>query len=467
MQKGKNMETKIRDSIKEKAANKIDFNILFVSDGDSKSDLLRGEVMLKNFAKFYRKTSNVVYNIVNSQKLKDFTVNDIEHYNVIWLNNIGSYASAGAFSNVMDQYLLTIDSEWKERLTKLLAESPDEADKYMQELREKRQDRVRIIYSLDEFVWEAPLGRAVELKKVQVIESLIDLSDELIVPTIEMHDLLRYTFKFVRDSVNIRVIDTTVSAEMYPLYKNFARSGNASMLRDKPRVLVKGLTIPMNVQEFIMANFKKMDITVSSVGEVNEHLMGLMHRKKVNHIMHWSHPHVNSSNILDTLAIERDSGFDVVIHCFDKMVLKSGSDDETKKENTKVLAKHSYMLSNGDEDILTSIAYGAIPMCQLDHVGDDEDSDDDKDEYIDLKEVSSYVFDDKTHHTFFKNVVNEVTSVAPKFNEIYGKCKNAIESRISLYPSIMGAYYEAMVGTDVIEARQQLVKEAEEKNKGK
>ena len=88
MQKGKNMETKIRDSIKEKAANKIDFNILFVSDGDSKSDLLRGEVMLKNFAKFYRKTSNVVYNIVNSQKLKDFTVNDIEHYNVIWLNNI-------------------------------------------------------------------------------------------------------------------------------------------------------------------------------------------------------------------------------------------------------------------------------------------------------------------------------------------------------------------------------------------
>lgn len=449
------------DELRTKAKSKATLNILFVSDNDSRSNILRGDAMLKSFVRFYERTNDITYQIAPSSKLSELTDAEISKFNVVWLDNVSEYMAGISFGNVIDRITDIIEPNWKETATRLSTENQDAATEFMNNLVAKRRERIRIIYALDEFVWEAPLGRVKEVKRVQVIESLMSMADTIVVPNAELADLIQGVFNFVREDADIQVIPSVLSVDFFPLYKNFNRTGNAGGLRDKPKVLIKGLTVPENVQEFIMENFKKMDITVCSVGEVNEHVMGLMHRKKVNHIMHWSHPHVNRRNMLDTMAIERDSGFDIVIHTMPRVVMKSDKTEDSHAQNFNTLATKGYELACGDDDILCSIGYGAIPVCESEYIDFPENH---------LSKVSGYVFGSDTPAKYLRNVVTSLCDVPVKFNEVYAKCKASVETRISASPQIMGAYFSAMVGPEIMEARRILVDEAKqnaEKNESK
>ena len=429
------------DSLRKKASSKIKLDILFVSDADSRLAQFRGEAALKSVVRFYERVTDIKYTIAPSSKLATMTEKELNDFNVLWLDNVSDFVSVMNLSNVLDRMISAIDPQWKETAVSLSAEDKEKGNAYLKNLMKQRQEKIRVIYALDEFVWQAPISRAKEIKRVQIIESLMDLSDTVVVPNVDLADFIQKNEEanwggFVREDHDVRVIPTTVSPDFFPLYKDFRRTGVAGGITEKPKVLIKGVTISENVQEFIMDNFKKMDITICSVGSVNEHVMGLLQRKKVSHIMHWSHPHVNRRNMLDTLAIERDFEFDVVIHT---------------KPDMGSLKGDVYEITSGDDDILFSIATGSIPICQTEHIGYDENH---------LSNVSGYVFDCDTPAKFLRGVIHSLCDVPVKFNEVYSKCKQRADARAASSPEIMSMYFNVMVGPDLAEARRQISEEA-------
>lgn len=433
------------DELRKKASEKQKLNILFITDGDSRLSTIRNEVALRGFARFYARTTEVSYQIAPSSKLATVTDAELNEFNVLWLDNISDYRAAMNMGQFNDKLMTTIDPEWKTTLNSL-KDDIDEYSQFIESLLKKRQDKIRYIYSLDEFIWDAPMGRAKELKRVQVIESILDLCDTIIVPNAELRDFILPSDEpdvhwpgLVRENKDVVVIPTALSPEFFQLYKNFKRVGAGGKQHDKPRVLVKGITIPENVQEFIIDNHRKMDITVSSIGEVNEHLMGLLSTKKVSHIMHWAHPHVNKHNMLDTMAIERDSEFDVVIH--------------TKPDQ---MNGEYYEITAGYEDILFSIACGSVVICGTEHLEYPENH---------ISYVSGYVFGPDTPAKYLRNVITTLVEVPVKFNEALNKCRSVIETRLVTSGDIMGRYYAVMCGPELTRARNQLIQEAMEKAK--
>ena len=112
---------------------------------------------------------------------------------------------------------------------------------------------IRIIYAIDEFVWEGPVGRAHDINTVKIMESFMEIADVVVVPTATLKEAIQRWF--VSDPMKqFAVIPTVANLEFFPLLKNFVR-GNRSATQQilaKPKVLVKGITIPKNVQEFIV-----------------------------------------------------------------------------------------------------------------------------------------------------------------------------------------------------------------------
>lgn len=429
----------LTDELREKASLKPTFNILYVGDGDSRLMPFRGESAIRTFANFYEKHANITYYTAGSKRLTNLTVSDLRHVNVLWVDNLSNFMAARNLSVIIDQLTEEIQPGWKEKIRALSEKSPEEAEKFATDLRKKRHEKLRIIYALDEFVWEGVVGRMHDIQTVQLMESYMNMADAIVVPTRELLDVLNM-YGFVNQYVEIYVIPTAVNIDFFPLFKDFTRRGKAQIeqLREKPNVLVKGLTMPLNVQEFIINNYKKMNITICSVDNVDDHIRGLISKGKVNHIHHWANPMVNRSNILTTCAIERDAGFDFVIH--------------TKPDNMK---GQLYEITTGDEDILFSIAYGALPICGVDHIGLDDDSNT-------LMTASGLTFGKDSPHERISKIVtlNQTPSL---FNEALGKCRAMVERRVITDTYIVARYFAVMLGREMSKARAMLAKEAQEK----
>lgn len=427
----------ISDELRERASLKPIFNILFVSDNDSRLSLFRGSSIFKTFEEFYARQATISCSYVPSSKLASMKLSDFDGYNILWIDNVSSYGAAKNLSELNIELLNSIDPSWKETVEKMGAGN-DETVKYIKELNSKREAKLRIIYALDELVWEGPVGRSHDVQSVQIIETFINMADSVVVPTAELRELIKY-YKFVSDeNKDIFVIPTSVNADMYPLFKDFSREKGSVNTFDKPRVLVKGLTIPMNVQKFIAENHKKMKITICTVGELDEHIMGLIQRQKVTHIYHWANPYVNKRNILATYALERDMAFDFVIH--------------TKPDS---LNGQMYELSSGDDDVLFSIASGSLPICGIDHVGYD-------DEGSHLGFSSGLTFGKDSTEKSIRQMI-ENYSVAVRWNESFNKCRALVESRIITSPKIISAYFSVMLGRELSNARNVLAMEAKAK----
>ena len=429
----------LTDELREKASQKPVFNILYVGDGDSRLTPFRGESAIRTFSTFYEKHASINYYTANSKRLTTLTISDLRHVNILWIDNLSNFMAAKNLSVIIDQLTDEVHPKWKEELRSLSEKSPEEAEKFANDLRKKRQEKLRIIYALDEFIWEGIVGRMHDIQTVQLMESYMNMADAIVVPTRELLDVLNM-YGFVNQYVEIYVIPTAVNIDFFPLFKDFTRRGKAQIehLREKPNVLIKGLTMPENVQEFIVHNYKTMNITICSVDNVSDHIKGLIGRGKVTHIHHWANPMVNRSNIVTTCAIERDAGYDFVIH--------------TKPDNMK---GQLYEITTGDEDILFSIAYGALPICGVDHIGLD-------DEGNTLMTASGLTFGKDSPHERISKIVtlNQTPSL---FNEAFGKCRAKVERRVITDTYIIARYFAVMLGREMSKARAMLAKEAQEK----
>jgi len=435
----KEEEFVLTDELKEKASQKPTFNILYIGDGDSRLAPFRGESVIRTFSTFYERHANISYYTASSKRLSTLTVSDLRHVNVLWIDNVSNFMAARNLSIIIDQITEEIHPGWKDKIRALSEKNQDEAEKFATEIRKKRHEKLRIIYALDEFVWEGVVGRMHDIQTVQLMESYMNMADAVVVPTAELRDALDI-YGFTNPAVELSVIPTSVNVEFFPLYKDFIRRGNAQLdqLRDKPNVLIKGLTMPLNVQEFIMNNYKKMNITICSVDNVDEHIKGLIGRGKISHIYHWANPMVNKSNIVATCAIERDAGYDFVIH--------------TKPDHMK---GQLYEITTGDEDILFSIAYGALPICGVDHIGLEDDGNT-------LMKASGLTFGKESSHKRIAKIIN-LNQTPSLFNEAFGKCRAKVERRVITDAYIIARYFGVMLGRDVAKARSMLAKETQKK----
>ena len=421
--------------LREKAALKPNFNILYVGDGNSWLSPFRGEGLLKTFSEFYRNQANISYMTAPSSRLGNLTLPELQSINILWIDNVCDFKATQKLSDLNQMLLELVDKKWRTKVSELQQTAPDKAVELMKSLIKQRAEKLRIVFTLDEFVWEAPVGRAHDIQSVQLMETIMNLADTIIVPTAELRESIAY-YKLVNDpDKDIVVIPTGVDMNFFPLFKDFTKRGTAAQqLGEKPKILIKGLSVPANVEEFILENYKKMDITLSSVDEVNDHIMGLIQRQKIKHIYHWANPYVNKGNIIANWAIERDQSYDFVIH--------------TKPDN---LMGNLYEVTTGDDDILFSVAYGAIPVCGIDHLGYDSSSNH-------LSQLCGLTFGRDTSAKKLREIIQE-HQVAVKWNESFGKCRTKIEQRLVTSPMILSRYFSVMLGKELSMARAQIAKE--------
>lgn len=434
-----NTEVKvISEELRKKAMQKPTFNVLFVDGGESRLSLFRGEVMIRNFCSFYSRYANISYLSTNAQKAAKLTLATLGDTNVIWVDSSVDAILAQSISKIQVEIMDSINPNWKKDLSDLQVEGNEEKIlAFTKDLKSKREERLRVIYSIDEFVWQGPVGRAYPLQLTMAVESFIGCADIIVVPTHELKEAMQH-FGFANKYTDFVVIPTAVNHEFFPLFKTFAREVilNASVAK-KPKVLIKGLQVPANIQEFIKTRYKEYDITLSSVGEFNESIMALIGRKKVRHLVHWANPSSSKRNFSTTYALERDCEFDFIIYCM--------------PDN---LADDMYEITKGDEDILFAIASGTLPICGVDHVGYDPTS---------IYHASGLTFGKDTKEEELHKIIKSHYYNHLKFNESYGKCRVLVENRLVTSPSIMSGYYAVMLGRDVADIRAKIAKEEQEK----
>lgn len=419
-----------------KTLDKLNFKILYVNSGMSRLNFVRGEVVLKNFSVFYEKYANTTVLTTSPEYLHNITEHDLKHFNILWLDNVSDPLALKHITDIQIKLMTEADPKWKETLTNLQAESEEKAVAYASELKERVAQKLRVIYAIDEFIWEAPVGRAQSIQVVRMVEAYMNLADNIIVPTNEMKEAIHH-FGFCNKSIDISVIPTTVHHDFFPLFKRTERNGSVTATQmPKARILIKGIVIPENIQEFISLSYKDFDITISSVGELNESVLGLIERQKINHIHHWANPGSNKKNFTATYAIERDQGFDIFIYCM---------------ENN--LEGKFYDITMGDEDILFAISSGILPICGTEHVGY---------EPTHLSNASGLVFGKDTKFEDIKKMVRSHYYDFTKFNMAFNKCRVHLENRVTTSPFIMGAYFGVLIGR---KAAEKMVKEKEEASK--
>ena len=427
-------DTVLTEEMRAKASEKPVFNILHITNHDSRLSLFRGETILSSFSNFYFRLASVNYMVANSGKLGTMKVSDFDNINILILDNITDFVALRNITDIHQQMLNELEPKWKETI-EAYGDKHEEAVKYIRQLNAKRESRLKIIYQLDELVWDAPIGRSHDIQSVQIIENYMNMSDCIIVPTAELREAITYYKLIFDESKDIFVIPTAVNYDFFPLLKDFKR--DLAKPETKPKILIKGLTIPANVEEFIVENHKKMKITICTVGDLNEHINGLIQRQKIAHIHHWANPFVNYKNFLQTYALERDLAFDIVLHV-----------KADKLENM-------YDLVSGDEDILFSIASGSLPITGIDHLNYDEDS-----SY--LGKSSGLTFGKDTTAHKLKELV-EAYLLPVRWNEAFIKCRNLMDSRTASSTKVLASYFGIFLGKEMSEARSILANEAKEK----
>jgi hypothetical protein len=396
-------------------------NVLYVGDGDSHLYPVRGEAIIRQIAQFYERTTPIDYITTSSKSFAKKTLADLGDINTIFIDNVKDYRSLKALISIVNSLNDIVHPGWQDE-AKALPETEVEA--FMKELAKARSTKFRIIYAIDEFVWDAPAGRMCDLQTVQIVESFIEIADSVLVPTADLADAVKY-FKFVDEEKEIHVIPSMLTKEIAQVYRDFTRKWNLSSTSAQrtPRVLIKGLELPANVQEFIQNHFKKFDITICSVGEIDDHTAGLINARKVGHIMHWANPSVNKANIGTTYAMERDVGYDFVILC-----------------KPDAMEGKMYEICSGDDDIIFSASYGAVVVCGWDHLELGADH---------ISKKSGMHFGKDTDAVQIKNMLESMVNFYDKWNAAYNEVRRYLESRILDTSSFaQSAYYNLIAGPE-------------------
>lgn len=437
-------QEQIDELIQDTLAKKLEFHVLLVSDGNSRLSPLRGAAALEYFKNMYRTLADVTITTMTSAGfLRECP--DIKKYNVLWIDNVNN----PKFIHEVSEQVTAYENEICGGELKIEEGADEEAlVKESNQRRALRNLHLRVIYALDEFVWHAPAARQVNMFTVRMVEDAMIVADEVVVPTMQMMMTLKQV-GLVPEDKDVVVINTFVNDTMYPLHKIFERSSRYSTIIRRPKILIKGTTIPKNVQKFMLLNdvTKDYKITVCSVGELNKELYKKMQptqdgsEPEITTIRHWASPGVDYNSFAYNMAIERDVGFDFVI--------------TTVPDN---IEDDPYELSNADTDNILAVAEGAVtiagvkgsPFTAADHIC-----------------ISSgLTFSNTDAPEVIKSLI-EKWKICVNWDEAYKKQRELLSKKTISSEQIIGGYFHAMLGRSLSDAYAAKIKKAVDEEKAK
>ena len=438
----KQIDQRINDILNDKTEKKLAFHILLVSDGNSRLSPLRGYAALDFFKNVYRTMADVTVTTMTSNGfLREQP--DLHKYNVLWIDNVTNPKFIHNLNSTLEAYENEICGGAMEVPTNARVEDLEAESK---QRRIMRNLSLRVIYALDEFVWDAPAGRQVNMFTARMVEDAMIIADEIVVPTADMMLVLKKG-NLIPEDKDVVVINTFVNDTMYPLHRINARASHYATTIRRPKILIKGTTIPMNVQKFIMMNnvTKDYKITVSSVGSLSKEIYKKMQQlpdgsePEVTTIQHWASPVVDFNNFASTMAIERDVGFDFVITCI--------PDD---------IENNPYELCNADTDNVLAVAEGAVtiagvkgsPFTAANHIC----------------VASNLQFSNTDTPEAIKSLI-ERRRICVNWDEAYKKQRELLKQKTVSSEQIIGGYFHAMLGHTLSDAYAAKVKAAVEAEK--
>ena len=424
---------KIEARVNEILETKREFHVLYVTDDTSRLSCVRGYTAMQQFKNFYRTIASVTLTTMDSKTFCKASP-DLSRYGVVWVDNVISREFNDTMMTLMRNAFDKIAPGWKDDADKL---SGEEYDKYMESANEYRSLTLRVIYSLDEFVWDAPAARNRTIVEAKMVADCLNYSDTVVVPNNELRTAL-VQLNLVSEEKDVVVLPSFVSSQFYPTHKIFLKAnGNATTIR-RPKILVKGTDIPQSVQNFIIHGTDNYDFTISTVADLDKRLMDLLRPRVdargkklppiVRHTMHWANPYVNAGNMAETMAMERDAGFDFVIL--------------TEPEN---VADDIYNITNTDTDALLAVASGSVVFAQI------AEAEFGPGIHLCNECGKDFVFGQDVKAKDLAALIEKWRIVA-SWDDAYTKQRTLLEHRLVSDPQVLAGYFHAMLGKRVSKA---------------
>ena len=286
-----------------------------------------------------------------------------------------------------------------------------------------RKINLRVIYILDELIWEGIGGRSKSIYECYSVEDLLLLADTIVVPSVELKFALK-DVGFVNEDQysNVVVVPFTVPCNIYPVYTQIKARAVGSVL-DKPKILVKGAILSKNICDFVIAKHKKYKFTLCTGSELPDELMMLLANGDVRHIVHYTSPNVGAKNIAHTYLDERDGQYDFVIYSSDSLY---------------------YDLASGDADPMLSVASGACVLACLSPKWFTESTH--------MCCATKTDFSPQTTYNAIDDMVKKYC-VTVNWNELYNSQRNCIEGKISDKAVALARLFAVLIGKDMIKKR--------------
>jgi hypothetical protein len=410
--------------IEDKVKVKADVDIIHVNDGDSRLFGGRFNEDFAHLCPFYdtlctfnhiSMTSPMFINLYSKLAITKETVVILDNIKNPAVFDVLQKMKFSSFQNTVGDTVL--DTAYnKDDSEQVSAEKEAKNDAI-------RKINFRIIYLLDELVWDGVGGRGKSIYEARVIEDFLQVADTIIVPTSELrHALIDIGFVAEERKNDITILPFTIPPQIYQVYAvNTART--YSSVISKPKILVKGAVIPTNVCEFIVAKHKKYNFTICSGADLPNDLMLLLANGDVRHIVHYSSPSVNYKNITHTYLDERDGRYDFVIHCNNSL---------------------NYDLASGDIDPMLSVACGSIAFACVR-----------KDWFTPethLCEKTGTTFTPQATYNQIDNMISHAC-VAVEWNKLYDEQRGSIEVKISDKAVSMARIFAVLIGKDMVKKR--------------
>lgn len=419
---------KIEERITQILETKREFNVLYVTDDTSRLACVRGYNAMQQFRQFYSSIAEVTLTSMDSKTFCR-TKPDLSLYSVVWVDNVISRAFNDLMMERMREAFNKVAPGWRDEADQLKS-NPEAYDKFMKDANEYRSLTLRVVYSLDEFVWDAPASRNRTIVEAKMVADCLDYADTIVVPNNELRTAL-VQLQLVAEDKDVVIIPSFVSSYFYPTHKVFLKSKSGFTTIRKPKILVKGTDIPQNVQNLIIHGTDEYDFTISTVSELDPRLMELLRPRSkkegplVRHVMHWANPYVTAKNTTETMAMERDAGFDFVLLTEPKHV-----DEDI------------YNITIADTDAILSIAAGSVVFAQIAEAGFEPGV------HICNECGKEFVFGQDT-------TVKELMAMLEKWritvnwDEAYTKQRTLMEHRLVSDPKVLAGYFHSMLGRRV------------------
>jgi hypothetical protein len=473
----------IEDGIAANLASKPKFNILYVGDETSRLSYCRGLTAMQEFKHFYGNLADISLTSIDSKTFIR-ACPDLAFYNILWIDNISNRNFMASLEEKVNDVMNRIAPDWRKDAEQIKKDSEgdrkayedfqaevdakvaefgddeEEANKYLESVKEKldalkekgtayeqyvadanafRAMTLRVVYALDEFVWDAPAGRQNTIVGAMTVQETMQMADEVVVPNSELAGAIK-DLNLVSEYTDVLVIPTFMNEYFYPINRIYSRMTSLSTIINKPKILVKGTCIPKNVQNFIIHGYDRYDFTICSVGELDERLMKLLstpkdpkHTEKgpcVRNMVHWANPRINPRNIQKTVAIERDAAFDFTI--------LTGPDD---------FADDIYNITMTDTDALIAIASGSVAIACIDDAGFNKGT------HVCLD--TGLTFGTNTKVDDIKGLIVK-WSICSNWDQAFEKQKQyLITRRLVSAPNVMGGFFNAMLGRKLSLARKE------------